>query len=71
MRIVAPLLLVASCDLNTFDDLPEPRDCETRRAYYPDEDGDGVGEPTTVVFACRAPEGFVTELGSTGDTGTP
>ncbi|MEO0604394.1 MAG: hypothetical protein AAF211_23365 [Myxococcota bacterium] len=50
---------------------PEPRDCETRQAFYPDADGDGLGEPTTVVFGCEAPEGFVTELGPTGDTGAP
>jgi len=61
--------LLVGCIERPFQ-LPEPRDCETRQAYYPDEDGDGLGEPTTVVFACEAPEGFVTELGATGDTGT-
>ncbi|MEN0068210.1 MAG: hypothetical protein AAGA48_39170 [Myxococcota bacterium] len=48
----------------------DERDCETRQAFFPDEDGDGLGEPTTMVFACEPPEGFVTQLAPTGDTGT-
>jgi len=71
---------LGGCVQSRFNQLPEPRDCETRHAYYPDEDGDGIGEPTTVVIACKPPEGYVTELGPTeppepadptGDTGAP
>jgi len=57
---------------NQFDPpLPAERDCEVRQAFYPDEDGDGLGEPTAVRIGCEPPEGYVTELGHTGDTGAP
>ncbi len=64
-------------------ELPEvvERNCETRSAFYPDEDGDGVGEPTAVFIGCEAPQGWVATAASTtppdtgatlptGDTGT-
>lgn len=45
--------------------LPEPppaRNCDSRTAFYPDEDGDGLGEPTAVYLGCEAPAGWVTIL---------
>ena len=35
------------------------RDCAERQAYFPDSDGDGIGEPTDMVLACEQPEGYV------------
>ena len=61
--------------------LPEPVEpaCGDPRAFYPDADGDGLGEPTQVYVGCEAPEGWVTVLESAfvgdsaapADTGTP
>ena len=53
----ALLLLFASA-------CPDPvaRNCTTRIPFYPDEDGDGFGEPTSVFFGCEAPEGWVAML---------
>lgn len=53
------------------------RNCAARVAYYPDADGDGLGEPTDVYVGCFAPPGWVSLLGvdtggpppTTGDTG--
>jgi hypothetical protein len=69
------LLLVAGCK-NPFADDDPPRDCATRSAFYPDSDGDGVGEPTAVYVGCTAPDGWVPAATApppaptdTGDTG--
>jgi hypothetical protein len=61
--------------------LPAPVEptCEDPRAFYPDADGDGLGEPTQVFVGCVPPEGWVTAFDSAfvgdsvapGDTGTP
>jgi hypothetical protein len=64
-------ILFAGCFLG--DDYPEPN-CAARLPYYPDEDGDGLGEPTAVFFGCEAPDGWVPKLepaesGDTGDSG--
>lgn len=66
-------LLLAGC-------LPEtvPRNCDSRIAYYPDADGDGLGERTAVYIGCEPPAGWVPILeqappedsGGTGETGT-
>ena len=52
------------------------RNCDTRQAWYPDGDGDGIGEPTDIYIGCEAPEGWVVlvdtnarDSGDTGDTG--
>ena len=60
----ALLLLFASA-------CPDPvaRNCTTRIPFYPDEDGDGFGEPTSVFFGCEAPEGWVAMLAPTGGSG--
>lgn len=36
-----------------------PANCPDRTAYYPDEDGDGIGDEGTVYLACEAPAGWV------------
>ncbi len=61
------LTLVGGC---LPDTLPE-RNCASRVAFYPDADGDGLGEPTDVYIGCEAPPGWTTELAPahTGDTG--
>lgn len=65
------LLLLSLCACNV--DVPDARNCGTRTAYYPDVNGDGVGEPTAVYVGCRAPDGWVDNVGAppedTGDTG--
>jgi hypothetical protein len=37
-------------------ELPDDKNCETRTAYYPDADGDGLGEPSTVYVGCEPPD---------------
>jgi hypothetical protein len=62
-------VLLVGCALQ----LPEPieRNCAERVAFYPDEDGDGLGEPTDVFVGCEAPQGWVEVLGAgTTETGT-
>ena len=64
MRIlILPILLLAACNL----ELGPERNCDVRSAYYPDDDGDGVGEPTDVYVGCEAPEGWVDNV----DTAMP
>lgn len=61
------VLLLAGCWLR--EEYPEPN-CDPRTAYYPDEDGDGLGEPSDIYIGCEAPEGWVTKLGdAAADTG--
>ena len=52
------LVLLWGCDI----ELPPERNCDTRTAYYPDADGNGLGEPTSTYLGCEAPEGWVTTL---------
>lgn len=60
------VLLGAGCPVP-----PDPRNCTSRTAFYPDADGDGLGEPTDLFVGCEAPPGWVATLAppSTGDTG--
>ena len=59
----------AAC--TSFFPPPVEAACQDPRAFYPDEDGDGVGEPTEVFVGCDAPDGWVEAVGpaATGDTG--
>lgn len=59
-------LALAGCRLGP--EPPAPRDCDERHAFYPDADGDGLGEPTAVAIACEAPEGYVSDLDTAYDT---
>lgn len=60
---ILALLSFAACNI----ELPDARNCDDRTAWYPDEDGDGVGEPTEVYIGCEAPEeGWVDNV----DTGS-
>ncbi len=34
--------------------------CHVHRAWYPDTDGDGLGEVTDVFVGCEGPDGWVT-----------
>jgi len=55
--------------------LPEPppeQNCQNRSVYYPDDDQDGVGEPTAIYVGCAPPEGWVESVDfSTPDTDVP
>ncbi|NCG22129.1 MAG: hypothetical protein GWP91_24195, partial [Rhodobacterales bacterium] len=44
------------------------RDCETRTAYYPDPDGDGIGDRSEIVLACSQPDGWVELVAGTNMT---
>ncbi len=69
MRIQFLLLLLVACELPEIVE----RDCDERWAYYPDENGDGLGEPSDVFIGCKAPDGWVDVLGppiTTYDTDT-
>mgnify|MGYP006928180178 CR=1 FL=1 len=52
-------LLVSACN---FPEVVE-RNCPDRMAFYPDSNGDGLGEPTDIFIGCKAPEGWVESLG--------
>jgi hypothetical protein len=56
--------------IDTFDP-PQEADCEQPVAYYPDEDGDGFGEPGSIYVGCAPPEGWVSTLMEPQDTGAP
>lgn len=54
---IATLGPLGGCSL-----IPEPppeQECAVRGVFYPDENGDGVGEPTGIYVGCSAPEGWV------------
>ncbi len=63
MRALSLLLVgLSGCALlETFEE-PPPSNCDPRVAYYPDADGDGLGERTAVYVGCIAPDGWVTLL---------
>jgi hypothetical protein len=46
---------------------PPPANCDERSPYYPDRDGDGVGEPGAVYLGCEAVPGW-TEVPPPADT---
>ena len=57
-------LLIVACD-GSGDPEPEPepepeQDCPT---WYPDVDGDGLGDDRSPVTTCEEPDGYVTESG--------
>jgi hypothetical protein len=60
MRRAALMLLLSGCSLP--DVLSSPTaDCDERTAWWPDDDGDGVGEDDEVLFLCDDPgEGWTT-----------
>ena len=72
MTFLSILTLLATPGCIELPEVVEPN-CEVRSAFYPDADGDGVGEPTAVFIGCEAPDGWVTKAASTTppDTGTP
>ena len=51
------------------------RNCSVRKAWYPDADGDGIGESTDIFIGCSAPEGWVDNVATlttgTASSGTP
>jgi hypothetical protein len=60
------LVLGSSCW--TVDDLnPEYHDCATRHAWYPDDDGDGAGNPAELWVTCDQPDGWVPVAGDCDD----
>ncbi len=67
---MALFLLLVACGLTQSDN--DPPNCSPRSAFYPDEDGDGLGESSAVFIGCEAPEGWVaTQNDETGGTGNP
>lgn len=64
------LFLLMACTLPELPFAPE-QSCADRGAWYPDEDGNGVGEPSSVYIGCSPPEGWVQTLGMPTDTGAP
>ena len=48
--------LLAACA--GFEPLPTA-DCRARVVYWPDADGDGIGEPGDVYVGCDPPSGWV------------
>ena len=66
LRFAPVLVVLAGCNF----ELPDARNCPERQAFYPDADGDGLGERTAVYVGCEAPSGWVTELEPL-DTGVP
>lgn len=65
MRATLPCLLALTLSAGCGIEFGPPRNCAERTAWYPDEDGDGIGEPTAVYIGCEAPEGWVDQV----DTG--
>jgi hypothetical protein len=66
-RSVVLLLGLSGCAVLDALEEPGPPNCSPRVAYYPDADGDGIGEPTDMYVGCEAPDGWATTVGS-GDT---
>ena len=68
--MTVPLLAaLLGCNL-----LPDPlplRDCASRAAWYPDADGDGLGEPTDVYVGCDPPDGWVGVVATWTERPTP
>ena len=57
-RFVVIALLAGGC--NILDELlGEEPNCSPRKAFYPDDDGDGLGDAGTVYIGCEAPPGWV------------
>jgi hypothetical protein len=53
-------LMAGGCErIQALLEPPVPN-CETRTAYYPDPDGDGVGNPGAVYLGCELPTGWTT-----------
>ncbi len=59
MRSVSLLLLMLlpGCEFIRGDGIE--RNCDTRQAFYPDADGDGIGDDGAIYVGCTAPEGYV------------
>ena len=69
LPLVAALVALSACSLSGLKpEDPEPRDCETRTAYYRDADGDGFGDELVVAFGCSAEDGWVEAAGDCDDT---
>ena len=44
--------------MRALDQTIKAGDCEVM-TFYKDEDGDGLGDPSSPIQACAAPEGYV------------
>ena len=64
-----PLMLLLACDIDTpFDVAVAP--CDARRVWYPDADGDGLGEDGEIYVSCKDPGQGWTETPPPSDTDT-
>ena len=59
MSTLVLIVLLGACSLLQDDNPPTEADCVARGTFYPDTDGDGIGEPGTVYVGCDPPEGYV------------
>ena len=66
-RLVVLALLTSGCNA-LAELLGDEPNCSPRHAYFPDADGDGVGEPGALYVGCSAPEGWVDVPPSSRDT---
>ncbi|MFT4628271.1 MAG: hypothetical protein ACI8PZ_006966 [Myxococcota bacterium] len=57
MRAMVACMLLAACGLI---EPPPEQDCRERTAAWPDEDGDGIGDPGDIYVGCSPPAGWVT-----------
>jgi hypothetical protein len=64
-----PWLLTVVFGCGIFELIPEDPEpsCE-HRAWYPDADGDGVGEATAMYVGCSPPSGYVDVVDTDPDT---
>jgi hypothetical protein len=71
LALLGALVPMASCnvDLGPLEP-PPPPPCNPRMAFYPDTDGDGVGDPGAIYIGCEAPTGYVA-LPPPADTDAP
>ncbi|MEZ4317068.1 MAG: hypothetical protein R3F61_06180 [Myxococcota bacterium] len=66
MTALSALLMLLACTGST----PVEPACAEPLRYWPDADGDGVGEPGATYSGCSPPAGWVTTVGEAPDRDT-
>lgn len=60
LGMVGLFALVLAPGCKAFEALQGPQDqCERTKVWYPDEDGDGIGDEGAIYIGCDEPEGWV------------